>query len=153
MANTGKKIVLTLKEVETPYPPGTPTGNTKPNIVGDPDYIEPYISPDCSVTGNTDCPELIATGGNDIIEFEFSIPTSVSSNPIISSIKIRVMDSGGVSEIYGVTFAFPMVPATNYKSGSFTSVTPATYQIAAQYLNSSDVPIANCPNITTVTVF
>ena len=38
MANTGTKVVLTLRK----YVDGNPTGDTKPNVFGDPDYIAPY---------------------------------------------------------------------------------------------------------------
>lgn len=39
MANTGRKIYTTLKEIYTDD--NTPTGNTKLNTPGDPDYIPP----------------------------------------------------------------------------------------------------------------
>lgn len=38
MANTGTKTVLTLRK----YVDGAPTGETKANVFGDPDYIAPY---------------------------------------------------------------------------------------------------------------
>lgn len=38
MANTGTKVVLTLRK----YVDGNPTGETKANVFGDPDYIAPY---------------------------------------------------------------------------------------------------------------
>ncbi len=153
MANTGKKIVLTLNEVATPYPPGTPTGNTKPNMIGDPDYIAPYNDlTACPVTSGTTCPELIATGGNDLIQYEFSMPPSVTSNPALAKVRIKVMDSGGVTELYGITYTFPMSPQTNYKSATFTSVAAANYRIDAAYLDGADVVVTSCPNLTTVTV-
>lgn len=153
MANTGVKIVLTLKEMATPYPPGTPTGNTKPNTIGDPNYIAPYIDTGaCPIEVGTECPDLIATGGIAQIEYEFSMPPSVTTNPALASIRIRVMDSTGTTEMYGITYPFPMSPMTNYKSGVFTTIAPALYQIDAQYLNGSSGVVANCPNLTTVTV-
>ena len=37
--NTGRKIFTSLIEVFADT--GLPTGNTKPNVIGDPDYISP----------------------------------------------------------------------------------------------------------------
>ena len=39
-------------------PDGFPTGNTKPNSLGDPDYIAPSPHPDCAYLGEVeDIPE------------------------------------------------------------------------------------------------
>lgn len=152
MANTGKEIVLTLDEMILPYPPPNPTGNTKPNVIGDPDYIAPYINlTNCPIATDDTCPLFLATGGNDIIEYEFSIFNSVLANPAIAAIKIQVLDGTGPTVQLETTYTFPMSPSETFKSATFTTVPPGSHQIDAQYLDGDDNVVAVCTNLATVT--
>lgn len=153
MANDGTKIVINLDQMIPPYPPPNPTGVVKPNIQGDPNYIAPYLDlVDCPVTGDATCPVLQASGGNDQIEYEFSIPNSVLMNTSIVKVRIRIMDSTGTTEESFVDYTFPMSPSTNYKYALISPVTVGTHQIDAQYLNSVDSVVANCSNLDSVIV-
>jgi len=152
MANTGTEIVLTLKEVLLPYPPGTPTGNTKPNTPGDPDYIAPYTNlTNCPVTADTSCPLFDATGGSGLIEFEFSLLGSVTINPAIASVKIQLYASDGTTLQQEKTYTLPMTPTPNYKVDTFTSVVAGTHIISSVYLDSGAGVIDTCPNLITLT--
>lgn len=152
MANTGKEIVLTLKEVLLPYPPGTPTGNTKPNTINDPDYIAPYTNlTNCPVVADTSCPLFSATGKTGLIEFEFSLLESVTANPSIASIKIQLYAGDGTTLQQEKTYTLPMSPTTNYKADTFTAVVAGTHVISSVYLDSGAGVITTCPNLITVT--
>ena len=152
MANTGKEIVLTLKQIALPDPPGLPTGLTKSNIIGDEDYIAPYINlGNCPVTADTTCPYFLASGLAGIVQYEFSVLPSVISNPSIDSIKIQLMDGTGVTLQQETTFTFPMSPSTTYKAASFGSVIAGSHQLNAIYLDSVGGTVASCLNLQTVT--
>lgn len=152
MANTGKEIVLTIKEVTLPYPPGVPTGNTKPNSPSDPDYIAPYINTtNCPVTADLTCPMFVATGGAGTVQFEFSLLDSVTANTSIASIRIQLMDSTNTTVQQVKDYTLPMTPSTNYKVDSFTSVVAGTHVLNALYLDNTSATLATCTNVATVT--
>lgn len=138
MPNTGQKVVLTLQEVDQDT--GIPTGNTKPNVIGDPDYIAPYIDTiDCPITASLICPaNIIATGYTDgSAEFEFTLEANTTSYPGLANVKIRIMDSVP-AEVADVVFPIPHTPS-NYFYGSVTAGTLAastTYTLRIQYLDS-----------------
>lgn len=139
MANTGQKVVLTLEQVDQTS--GLPTGLTKNNIPGDPDYIPPYVDlTDCPITTSLTCPaEIIATGfTNGTAQFEFSLPPNTTNYPGLGRVKIRIMDSGP-SEVTNVIFVIPNTP-TNYFTGTVSGLTASTtYTIRIQYLDASNV--------------
>lgn len=147
MANTGLKIVLTLQEINQNT--GIPTGMTKPNTVGDPDYIAPYQDLiDCPVNNATNCPVVVATGGVGIIQFEFSLDNQTLLNPIIETVLVKFYQ--GVSLVGSIPFTLPN-PTDNYFSGSGGVPAPNTYTIDIDYLDSGNNPIDTCPNLATVT--
>lgn len=148
MANTGRVIVLTLQEEEVPgY---IPTGNTKVNEVSDEDYIPPYIDTEaCPVTYTTDCPDLIATGLDDSVVFEFALQNDVVLNPAIAYVKVKAMLVG--VEQGNVTFTLP-ITAVNYFNDVITGLADsATYDIDVDYLDSSLSVVQNCPALASVT--
>lgn len=156
MANTGTKIVITLKEVEAPCPypytgctcaPGCPT---EPNSPSDPDYIAPYQDlVACPIIYTTTCPVVVCTGLTTSILFEFSLLSSVINNPALDKVKIKAMLIG--VEQAQVTFTFPG-PSANYFNGTLTGlVTSTTYDIEIDYLNVSNAVVANCPALGSVT--
>lgn len=148
MANTGNKIVLTLKEVTAPCPPCTPSGNTKPNISSDPDYIP--VQQDlvaCPVTTDFTCPTMVVSGLDDEISYEVFVPMTVTLNPNANKIKIRVMDDVTGLEVNSVTTNLPFTPQSGYTSGTITPITPGTYNISVDYLNSANVVQASCEDL------
>jgi len=153
MANTGQKVVLTLKQVDQDT--GLPTGVTKNNVPGDPDYIAPYIDlTDCPITTSLLCPaDMIATGYTDgTAQFEFSLPPNTTNYPGLGRIKVRVMDSSP-AEVTNVIFSIPNTP-TNYFVGSVSGLSTATtYTLRIQYLDSSNVLLAGGDCVTTSGTF
>ena len=155
MANTGVKIVLTLKEVELPCPvPCTPTGATKPNVSGEADYIAPYIDTTaCPIVAALDCPvPVVSTGFTDgDAEFEFFVTNSTLAVANLAKIKIKFMLAA--VETASQVFVLPNT-TPNYFSGTVTGLAASTtYDIEIDYLNASDVllPGGNCATGETVT--
>lgn len=150
MANNGVVKYTTLKEVATPYPPGTPTGNTKANVSSDPDYIAPGVNTDlCPVTYDTECPTAIATGGSGTIEYEFNLENPTLNNPAVDYIIVLVKN--GVTTITSTTFPFPN-PTANYFSGTFSGLASGARTLDLQYYNASNTLLDTCTAIATVTV-
>jgi hypothetical protein len=151
MANTGIENVITLKQVIPPCPPCVPTGQTKPNVIGDPDYIAPYQNlTNCPVVYNLDCPTYVAaTGGTGAVQTEFTVFNSVVNNPAVSKVKVSVMD--GVTEIVSNTFTLPH-STINYFVSSWTGLTAGSRSIRVQYLDSADAVLNSCPNLVTINV-
>jgi hypothetical protein len=133
--NTGEKIVLTLKQEISGS--GIPTGLTKPDIIGDPDYIAPYVDLiACPITFNTACPLASGTSGSNSIEFEFSLPNSVVNNPAINLIKVMALSSSGFAPT-SVSFTLPNTP-TNYFHSTLFSLGHAAYTLNIQYFSGSN---------------
>lgn len=155
MANTGQKVVLTLKQVDEDT--GIPTGLTKNNIPGDPDYIAPYEDlVDCPLTANLQCPiSIAATGYTDgSAEIEFSLENPTVSYPGLDNVKIRFMNSVP-AEVAEIVFAIPHIPA-NYFAGSLTAGTltaSTTYTLRIQYRDSSNNILSGGDCITTSGTF
>lgn len=156
MANTGIKIVLTLKQVEAPCPgnctpaPGNPT---KPNVEGDPNYIAPYLNTDtCPITFMDTCPEVIYTPTTNSILYEFSLENNVVNNPNIRKIVItltKVSDSTTTTK----TFILPNTPSANFFKDSFTGLSSTSaYTFVVSYLNSSNTTVKTCPSYTISTI-
>jgi len=149
MANTGRVIVLTLQEVTDPG--GVPTGDTKNNVIEDPDYIAPYEDLTlCPIIYTTDCPTYFAaTGLNDSIIFEFSLDNAVVDNPALGYIKLKFMIAA--VEQANVTFPLPNSPK-NYFSDTKTGLLSATsYDLEIDYLSPSTSVVATCNLATTIT--
>lgn len=152
MANTGIKNVITQKQVIPPCPvPCTPTGLTKANVIGDPDYIAPYPDlVDCPVIYNLNCPIYVAaTGGAGSVQTEFTVFNSVVNNPAVAKVKVSVMD--GVTEVTSTVFNLPHATA-NYFFASWTGLASGSRSIRVQYLDGGDVVLASCPSLVTITV-
>lgn len=149
MANTGRVLVLTLKEVSDPG--DIPTGNTKTNVPEDPDYIPPYEDLSlCPLTYTTDCPSYYAaTGLNDSIIFEFTLDNAIVDNPAIGFIKFKAMIAS--VEQGNVTFPLPNSPK-NYFADTLTGLADATaYDLEIDYLSPSATLVQNCDLSLTVT--
>lgn len=149
MANTGIKITLTLKEVAAPCPGNcTPTGNTKPNDTEDPDYIPPIVDTiSCPVTFTDDCPTIIYSPFSSSIEFEFSLPPSVTNNPALDKINIKVTDAPNTITIGNQLYNFPNTPP-NYFHGIIGGLSGSTvYNLVAEYQDSGGAVVKTCPLI------
>lgn len=139
MANTGRKIILTLKEVTDPG--GVPTGNTKPNVPEDPDYIPPeFPSPDCPVVVDLACPSVIYTGKAGSVEYEFSMPSSAYANPSIYNVVVKLLS--GVTLIDSDAYA-NISTLPNYFHGNL-SATAGTYTISVEYSDISATLLQTC---------
>lgn len=155
MPNTGIKVVLTLQQVDDNT--GIPTGLTKPNIIGDPDYIAPYLDlVDCPIVASLQCPvTMIATGYTDgSAEFEFTLESDTTSYPGLDNIKVRIMNSVP-AEVASVIFSIPNSPE-NYFYGSVvpgTLTASTTYTLRIQYRDSSDNILAGGDCIATSGTF
>lgn len=151
MANTGKKIVVTLKEVYVVS--GVATGQTKNNVIGEPDYIPPYTDTvTCPIVNTLVCPVVIASGRPDIssmLEYEFSLLSSILENPNVAKVKLY-FKLGGVTQD---TATIIKTAASFYKS-SVMGLPDGVYTIDAEYLNSGDVVQATCAGVqySTITV-
>lgn len=102
MANTGKKKYGTLVEVYEDTL--EPTGNTKPNEVGDPDYVAPVLDLNaCSTTTTTTiAPELIHLdisnlGGQFISFSEFKVWYQTYAGGLISGVHSFLAGSNTVT--------------------------------------------------------
>lgn len=125
MSNTGTKIVLTLKQIAT--------GATKPDTVGDPNYIAPYTDlTACPITFGTSCPLIAATGVTGSVQFEFSLPNSVVNNPAIDTVKF-VASSSVAATVKSQSFSLP-VAEINYFGGVVTGLPVGFYNVLIQYL-------------------
>lgn len=152
MANTGIEIVLTLKQVESPCPPPytgctcAPGCPTKPNTVGDPDYIAPYQNlTNCPIVYLDTCPVPIYTVSSTTFEIEFSLDNAVVNNPSIKKIVLTISGTGGP---FVHTFTLPNSPSPNYFHNTFTGLTSATsYNLVITYLDASNTVVKTCPTI------
>ena len=145
--NTSVKIVLTLKQINEIT--GIPTGLTKLNQTGDPDYIAPYIDlTACAITYNTACPVLAATAFVTSINFEFSLDNPVINNPNIKT--VRVNAKIGTTTITTKVFSLPNT-TPNYFNGTLSGLTSATsYVLSIDYLDASNNIYASCNNLKTI---
>lgn len=148
MANTGKKIILTLKEIDT-NAPGDPPRSTKANNIGDVDYVAPYVdTEDCPIVYDTTCPLVVLIDKRNYLLFEFSLKDTVVKNPAIDKIKIDLMSGG--SSIENQSYDAPFT--SNYFSGFFVKPAAGTYSWTVSYLDSSDVVLKSCSDLSTFTI-
>lgn len=142
MANTGKKIVLTLKERKDPA--GTLTGNKKDNVPTDPNYIPDYIDPvSCPLVFSTNCPVILSTKTGTNLYYEFTLSNDVVTNPAVKKIVVSTSVGG-----FAHTYLLPNSPSPNYFTNTFTGLNSIThYDLVVTYLNTGDVLVHTC-NIT-----
>lgn len=143
-SNTGRKIVLTLKEVDFNNA-NMPTGQTKINAQGDANYIAPAIDVSaCAITYTTDCPvDQVTTFAGDTLEWEFSIASSVKNNPSIAKIQVYAYNLDTAST-EGSPIEYTSPYDYHYFSGEFTGLTGSNYNIRIKYLDSSNAELQNC---------
>jgi hypothetical protein len=151
MGNTGRKIILTLKE-EFVFN-GAPTGNTKPNTIGDPDYIAPIAnSSDCPVTSDLACPSVVATyksfdGVLYKFEVEYSIPASVRNNPMVDRMVLSFNANGDPANSVKYYIYFP---TGSYGHVEYSVGQGATnYTIQAYYIDNTNVVLKDCGDVAT----
>lgn len=147
MSNTGKKIVLTLKQVNSVT--FAPTGLTEPNNPADgSDYIPPYNDfVTCPISYSLACPVPIFSPLASIVGVEFSLFNSVVDNPKVSSIQAFAASHSVTHSIsFGLTGSAP-----NYFSSSITGLTTGTYTVGIQFLSGSFV-LTTCNYTASVTV-
>lgn len=152
MANTGNKIVLTLKQVIPPCPPCIPTGQTKPNVFGDPNYIAPYQDlVACPLQFNLDCPIYVVATGQSAgrAQVEFNVFNSVINNPAVAKVKVSVMD--GTTEVANNVWTLPN-PTNNYFAWTWTGLSAGSRSIQVQYLDSGDNALQTCSNLVTINI-
>lgn len=142
--NTGRQIVLTLKEVDAANG-DLPTGETKPNVIEDEDYIEPIEESEaCEVEVNLDCPTQIATTfGGATLEYEFYIPNSVKLNPAINKIQVYARNTDTASN-EGSPIEITAPFTANYYSGDFAGLGGSNYTIKVKYLDISATELQDC---------
>lgn len=138
MSNTGKKIVLTLKQVNSIT--FAPTGLTEPNDPSNPDYIPPYTDyVECPLSYSLACPNSIITGYTGLMGFEFSVYNSVINNPQVNQILVTaISNSIGINS---ASFSLPNV-TPNYFSGSI-SLPPGSYNLRVEY-KSGSISLTSC---------
>lgn len=141
MANTGTKIVITLKEMAEPA--HTATGRTKNNVNTDVNYIAPYVDlQDCPVVFANTCPVVIYTKTSTELEYEFYIPDEVGKNPAIGIIRVELTVDASVNVR---NYAIPNTPSDNFIAGKFTGLDSGLhYDIRVKYINTSDAVVATC---------
>jgi hypothetical protein len=143
--NTGTQIVNTLIEVDANNG-NAPTGNSKPNAFGDPDYIAPITNTtDCPITTSTNCPDpgdVVTTFNTGTLYYEFTIPTTVKNNTAVDKIRVSAYNTD-TSSVDGTPTTFTS-PTEIYYSGSFTGLAGTNYTIQVEYLNSSNVVLNTC---------
>jgi hypothetical protein len=122
------------------------TGNYKPNVIGDPDYVPPSFSVDpitgCPITYTLNCPTILTSKvGTTLIGYEVNIDNTVKNNPLINSIKISAKNSLSVI-VATDTYSAPFTK--NYFDGIFSGLSPTTYSIQVQYISSGATVLATC---------
>lgn len=144
--NTGTEIIITLQEVDVNNG-NLPTGNTKPNVPSDPDYVEPIEdSPNCPVDVLTTCPiDVVTTFTNltDTLEFEVSLASGVILNPIIDIIEIWAYNIDTAS-LEGTPATFYQPYASNYFAGTITGLTGTNYTVRVRYITAPSTIITTC---------
>lgn len=147
MANTGIKVTntLRLRNITT----DTLTGDTKPNLPGDPDYVPPQLDNDvCPINTTLTCPSFSAAAKTATsIQYELSIPKATLANPAFAKVRIHVWNALAV-EVATITLT-DFDP--NYVTGEVTGLTvPDTFTFHLEYLNSSDVQLLACESAAVV---
>lgn len=151
--NTGEVKVLTLKEVNLNT--NVPTGNVKPNEVGDPDYIADYQdNTACPITYTTDCPEDVTmTVTTSQATIEFGLDVDVTKNPALSAVRARLMF--GATQILQVVWNLPNTPNPGafFITQAVTGISTGNTIICnVDYLDSGGAVVHACAAVATVNV-
>lgn len=148
MSNTGKKIVLTLKQINAQT--FRPTGLTESNTPGSPDYIPPYNDfASCPITYNLACPVPIFSPYPNTIGIEFSLYNSVVNNPQVTNVRVNAITQSIVQG--STTFPTGWMPTPNYYSGSIYGLPSGTYTLNIQFLSGSTV-LSTCNYTSSISV-
>lgn len=142
--NTGIKVVLTLQEINTVT--DQPTGNTKPNVIGDVDYIAPYEDlVNCPISYTMLCPETTYTIVAGVAEYEYSLAPSTYTNPSINNILLQQIDT-----VTSAVLASFVVPLNAYQHGYITKIGSNANRIDLLFKDASNNTLATCSNIFTI---
>lgn len=142
--NTGIEIVNTLQEVD--HNNGDlPTGNTKPNIIGDPDYIPPTENlTACPLAATLTCPtDLVTTFTSGTLYYEFALLSSVIKNPAIAKIEVYAYNTGTAS-VEGSPVVYTGPFPDNFFDGSFAALAGSNYTIQVRFLDGADIVLQTC---------
>jgi hypothetical protein len=131
--NTGKVIVRNLIKYNNTT--NQPTTQTKPNVIGDPDYIPPYVNTtECPPSIGDTCPSFTQTIVGTtlpVFYYEFDALNEVVNNTSINRIKVSIRQNVGNTVYRTSTY---LRPFNAYNSGSF--VVPNTaYNLILEYIN------------------
>jgi len=147
--NTGKKIVVTLQEVDA-NDGNAPTGETANNTVLDGDgNPNPNYIPDstdlvtCPLTLNTACPtDVVTTFSGATLNYEVAVAASVINNPAVLKMQIYAYNIGTASvEGSPVTINDPTL---FYYAGSFGGLGGVNYTIQVRFLGAADAILNTC---------
>lgn len=142
--NTGIKNVLTLQQINTAT--DTPTGQTKPNIPSDPNYISPYQDlVNCPITYTQLCPDAIFTVVGSVAEYEYSLALSTANNPAIASIVLEQIDVSDMSLLDTIS-----VPKNVYQHGYITKIGSNSNQINLLFKDADDNTLSTCVDLFTI---
>jgi hypothetical protein len=146
--NTGEVIVRTLIKYNNTT--NQPTTQIKPNVIGDLDYIEPYVdTTECPLSVGDTCPSFTQTivgTSLPVFYYEFDALNEVVNNTNIAKIRVSIRQNVGNTVYRTSTY---LRPFNVYNSGSFV-VPNAAYNLILEYIqvvNGADVVIKTCtPN-------
>jgi hypothetical protein len=147
--------VLTLKQVNQDSL--IPTGLTKPNTIGDPDYIAPHIDTTlCSLTYTLAAPTNIILTATDAPRYsiDFGLNDDVVKNPALASITATIRNATTSTTLGTKVWTIPNTPNPNafFDSQSLSGITAGnTIVVDLVYKNFSNVAIATYNNIVSVT--
>ena len=133
--NTGIVDVLTLEQYNENN--GVPTGVTKDNVYGDPDYIAPYFDiVECPITYTVQCADVTyRSTGDTTVYYEFGIINTTKLNPDIATIQVSVYRSSDNGLITSSNIDAPFTSV--YYNGTFTL--PAnSYYVTVDYYDASN---------------
>lgn len=141
--NTGTKIVLSLKEINSLT--GIPTGQIKENNPTDPDYKPQYQDLyTCPVTYTLECPVATYTVTGSVAEYEFSILKSTYSNPLLVTFRINQVDTVTSTLLNSID-----IPKNTYQHSTLTKVGSNPNRVDLLFLDSSNNVIHTCANLFT----
>ena len=142
--NTGNAIVVTLKQVDANNV-NTPTGLTKDNVIGDPDYEEPYKDDDnCAITTNLNCPtNKVKTYSSSKLEWEFTLDNSVINNAAIKKIQVFAFNVT-TNSVQGTPVEWLSPFTSNYFSGSINGLSAGFFNAQIKYLDNTSAVLQTC---------
>jgi hypothetical protein len=146
--NTGEVIVRTLIKYNNTT--NQPTTQIKPNVIGDLDYIPPYVNTtECPLSIGDTCPSFTQTIVGTtlpVFYYEFDALNEVVNNTNIAKIIVSIRQNVGNTVYRTRTY---LRPFNVYNSDSFV-VPNAAYNLILEYIqvvNGADVVIKTCtPN-------